>query len=327
MIGLGVGAEHLAAYARHPACEPAVICDLSADKLKEIERQYPGVAETTSEDNVLSDPAIDIVSIASYDAAHAAQAIAALKAGKHVFVEKPLCMTIAEAEQIRQLLHGRPDLQLSSNLILRRSPRFTLIKGMIDAGEFGTLFHVEGEYNYGRLHKLTEGWRGRDPKYSVILGGAVHMIDLLLWLTEQNIVEVSAFGNRIASAGSAAKCNDMVAALLRFEGGMTGTITANFGCVMPHGHGLSLFGTKATFINGSPDGQLHVSRDPSATPRRISAEPSAPSKGELIAGFINSIASGVEPIVSVDDVFRTMSVCLAIDKAVADGRPVEVEYV
>ena len=54
------------------------------------------------------------------------------------------------------------------------------MRELIAAGELGELFHLEGDYDYGRRHKLTDGWRGRIPYYSVVLGGAIHMVDLLL---------------------------------------------------------------------------------------------------------------------------------------------------
>ena len=51
-----------------------------------------------------------------------------------------------------------------------------------DAGDYGRAYYVEADYNYGRLWKLTDGWRGEIPFYSVVYGGAVHMIDLVCWL-------------------------------------------------------------------------------------------------------------------------------------------------
>jgi len=62
----------------------------------------------------------------------------------------------------------------------------------------GELFYLEGDYNYGRLHKFTTGWRGEIPFYSVTYGGAIHLIDLLIWLSEGKVSEVIATGNKIA---------------------------------------------------------------------------------------------------------------------------------
>ncbi|MCH8344467.1 MAG: Gfo/Idh/MocA family oxidoreductase [Planctomycetes bacterium] len=327
VIGLGVGEQHIIGYEQHPACEVVALCDSDVDRLKEVGRRHAPTALTSRADEVIQDPSIDIVSIATYDDVHAEQVIRAIEHGKHVFVEKPLCMGMEEARRIRAALGQRPNVRLSSNLILRVSPRFAAIKRRIDDGLFGSLFHIEADYNYGRLHKITDGWRGRLEHYSVVLGGAVHMVDLLLWLTGGRAVEVSAYGNNIATRGCGFRDNDMVVAILRFESGLTAKVTANFGCVLPHGHGLTVYGTGATFIQGDPHGRLYTSRDPQAPPELIVEPHPATAKGALIDNFIGAILGQRQPIVSEQDVFETMSVCLAIERSLRDGRPVRVTYV
>lgn len=327
VIGLGVGAQHIPAYNEISNCEVTSLCDIDAAKRTEFAVKYPNMLIADNAMPVLTDPAIDLVSIATYDDVHAQQIIAALEHEKHVFVEKPLCLHTNELRAIRQALKQRPHLKLSSNLILRRSPRFMRIKQMIEAGDFGELYHIQGEYNYGRLEKITKGWRGEIPYYSVVLGGGVHIIDQLLWMTKQRVVEVAAFGNGICSNGTAFHHEDMVAALLRFENSMTATITANFGCLRPHSHGLSIYGTKATFINGEPDGWLYTSRDPSVKAQIINQAHPGAAKGDLIESFVDYVLGNGEPEVSVDEVFDVMSVCLTIDKARQQKRTVEVEYI
>lgn len=327
VIGLGVGAQHISAYAAHSNCEVVSLCDIDAAKRTEFAVKFPNLSITDDATDVLNDPTIDIVSIASYDDVHAQQIIAALNNDKHVFVEKPLCLHANGVRDIRQALEQRPHLKLSSNLILRRSPRFMRIKQMIEDGSFGELYHLEAQYNYGRLAKITDGWRGEIPYYSVVLGGGVHIIDQLLWMTKQRVIEVAAFGNSICSNSTNFKHDDMVTAILKFESSMTANITANFGCMRPHGHGLAIYGTKATFVNGEPDGCLYTSRDPSDKPQVISDVHPGAAKGDLIASFVDSILGIAEPEVSADEVFDVMSVCLAIDKSKQQNRTIEVEYI
>ncbi len=327
IIGLGVGEQHIEGYRRHPAAVVSLLCDISKRKRDEVRRRHPDVAIVSEPDAILTDPGIDVVSIASWDEAHGDQVVQAIEHGKHVFVEKPLCVTVEQARRIRAALMLRPHLRLSCNLVLRHSPRFRLIRNMIADGRFGEIFHVEGEYNYGRLHKLTAGWRGRNPDYSVVLGGAVHVIDLLLWLTGRRVVEVCAFGNGIASAGSVFAGDDMVAALLRFEGGATGTVTANFGCVQPHGHGLTICGTQATFINDHPHGRLYTSRDPAVEPQQITAAHVGAGKGDLLPEFLNDVLGLGRSAVTIDETFAAASVSFAIDESRRRGAVVAVEYI
>src|SRR5262249_30168710 len=161
-------------------CELAAVCDFDPARLEEASKEWPNVRLFGRAEDLLDDPGIDVVSIASYDDAHADQVMRAIASGKHVFVEKPLGMTAEEGGQIRRLLDERPEVRLSSNLILRLSPRFRLLKQMINDGVFGRLYYVEGDYTYGRLQKITDGWRGQLPYYSAVLGGAVHLVDALL---------------------------------------------------------------------------------------------------------------------------------------------------
>jgi predicted dehydrogenase len=328
VIGLGVGQKHAAAYQNHPACELVAVCDVDEEKLAGAKALYPAVRLTKRADELYGDPSIDIISVASYDNFHCSQVVAALRHGKHVFVEKPLCVNEHELEQIRAELQVRPNQRLSSNLVLRTAPRFAYLKRIIGEGRLGRLFYAEGDYLYGRLHKITEGWRGKLDFYSVVYGGTIHLVDLLLWLTGDRVVEVSAFGNRIASADSEFKYNDMVAALLRFESGLVAKVGANFGCVFPHFHNVSIYGTEGTFVNGRKEAWLYSSRTPEAQPEQVLHEYPGRSKEELLHAFIDSLVGRANlDCVSSEDVFRSMSVCLAIEKAAQLRTTVQVRYV
>ncbi|MGH3050587.1 MAG: Gfo/Idh/MocA family protein, partial [Gaiellaceae bacterium] len=238
--------------------------------------------------------------------------------GKHVFVEKPLCTRREEAEELRELLAERPDRVLSSNLVLRASPRFRLVKELVDSGRLGRLYYAEADYDYGRLHKITEGWRGDLPHYSVVLGGGVHVVDLLLWLTGRRVVEVTAYGNRIASEGTKFRFDDLVVALLRFEDGMLGKVAANFGSATPHFHAVQLYGTEATFVNG-PEQAWLVDRE-----RREPVDAPYPGvgKGELIPAFVDAVLGRGRLTVEPAEVFAALDVCFAIDEAAERGRAV-----
>ncbi len=326
IIGLGVGEQHIAGYNAHPQCEVTRVWRVADERLEQVLARHPGLKAARNADEILEDPEIDVVSIASFDDHHYDQALQAIRNGKHAFIEKPICLYKDQAQAIRSLLKTRPEIKISSNLILRLSPRFKRIKRMIEQGEFGQLFSVEADYLYGRLEKITEGWRGRLDFYSVIYGGGVHAVDLLLWLTGDRVEEVTACGNQIASQDSQFKYNDCVTAILRFKSGIVGKVSVNFGCVHPHFHPVNIYGTKATFKNEYEGGRIFYSADPEKKPETMpEAYPGVP-KGALLYGFVESILNGKEAGVSADDVFKTMAVCFAIEKSAAKGKPVRVEY-
>lgn len=319
VIGLGVGEQHARAWQAHPDCELVAVCDLDAAKLE----PWSSVRTATDARELLADPDIDVVSIASWDDAHHDQVRMALESGKHVFAEKPLVLHEEEAIEVAELLRKPGAPRLSTNVPLRMSPRFELLRGWIAAGRFGELFHVEGDYDYGRRHKITEGWRGQIPYYSVVLGGAIHLVDLIVWLTGATITEVvAAASNGIATRGTAFRHDDFVTATMRTETGMTVKVNANLGCVSPHFHGLRVYGTDATFVNGLPDAALHTV---DGTEVVDAAYPGA-GKGDLIGPFVETILRDAAPRVSEADVFAALSVCFAIERATTGRGPVEIEY-
>jgi predicted dehydrogenase len=223
-------------------------------------------------------------------------------------------------------LDANPRLKLSSNLILRRSKRFLQVKRLIAEGRLGELYHLEADYAYGRLAKIVEGWRGALEDFSVIHSGGVHMVDLLMWFLGSEVAEVTAYGNRIATRGTRFRHDDCITAILRFRNGATGKMSANFGCVHPHFHPVSLYGTLATFQNTLEGGRLITDRTPGTAFEPVADPYPGCRKGELLGDFLDSIRDGREAEVSAAEVFRTMSVCFAIVESARQGAPVAVEY-
>jgi predicted dehydrogenase len=325
IIGLGVGEKHIAGYEADGRCQVVALCDVDLNKLKSVGERHPGRRLVSEPGALLSDPSIDAVSIASYDGAHYAQVMAALAAGKHVFVEKPVCLFEHELADIRQALAARPELKLSSNLILRKSPRFAGLRRQVQAGELGTPYYVEADYNYGRLGKITDGWRGHAEYYSVVHGGAIHMLDLLLWIFSERPVAVTAFGNSVATRGTAFRFKDCVTALLKFPSGLMAKITANFGCVLPHHHNLTVYGTAATFVHDQLGARLYTSRDPASVAQAVNDAYLGPAKGDMLPSFVSAILNGGEPEVTATDVLETMAVSLAIEKAAELEQTVRIQ--
>ncbi|QCO19887.1 gfo/Idh/MocA family oxidoreductase (plasmid) [Azospirillum brasilense] len=137
VIGLGVGEQHIEGFERHSACRVTVLCDIDHDRLAAVGARHPGRSLVSDPGQVLCDPNIDVVSIASYDDAHFQQVVTALEHGKHVFVEKPLCQTDVELDGIYRALLRHRGLRLSSNLPLRRVPRFLDLRARILSGAMG----------------------------------------------------------------------------------------------------------------------------------------------------------------------------------------------
>ncbi len=326
VIGLGVGEQHADGYARLEECEVVALCDQSEEKLSVVESRYAGVHATTDWQQLVADEQVQIVSIASCDNDHAEQAVAALDAGKNVFVEKPMCRSMKELCGIQDALVRQSHLHLASNLVLRAAPVYGWLRDSIRCGDLGEIYAIDGDYLYGRIHKITEGWRKDDDNYSVMQGGGVHLVDLMLWLTGERPIAVTAQGNGICTRGTAFNHSDFVASTFSFGSGMIGRITANFGCVHRHQHVLRVFGTKATFLLDDCGPRIHRSRntDSGAEPVDFAVLPSA--KWDLIPPFVQEISSGNRREQTSQHEFDLMSVCLAADRSLVEKDTVEIVY-
>ena len=324
VIGLGVGEQHVIGYQRIPNVEVTDICDIDPSVLKIVGDRNDVPNRHQDYKQITENPNIDVVSIASYDNCHAIQAISAFENGKHVMIEKPLALNRHEAEAI---LRAQQDSGrfLSSNLILRKSPRFQELKNWIAKGYFGEIVTIEGDYLHQILWKLTQGWRGEMEFYCVTYGGGIHMIDLMRWLLDEEIVEVCGMSNKKLTRGSKFNFDDTVTNLLKFKSGTVGRTTSNLGAQRPQIHGLSVYGTEKSFINDTPHAKLFHGEN-SEDIEIVETNYPGIDKFGLLPDFISSIRNGDEPEVSAKDVFRVMDICFACYESLKAKKTVNVDY-
>lgn len=326
VVGLGVGEQHARAYLRDSHCRLLWLHDLDRGRAREVAAALGAGRVADSFDQILNDPEVDVVSIASYDADHCEQVVAALRAGKHVFVEKPLCRTFEELRSVRQawLASAPSPRALASNLVLRSAPLYRRLREMIDRGGLGRVYAIDGEYLYGRLHKITEGWRSRETGYSVMAGGGVHLVDLAFWLTGLRPKSVAAVGNRICTEGTAFQYEDFVTTTARLSNGVVARFTANFGCVHRHQHVLRIYGTEGTFLYDDAGPRVHRSRDPEVPPQYWEETPLPATKGDLIPDFLSGIRRGRDWTREMQLTVDVMALCAASDEALRQQKTIKV---
>ena len=328
VVGLGVGEHHARAYLAADCCEVRWLYDLDPSKAERLAATLRAGRVARRYADILEDREVKLVSIASFDEAHFNQVVEALEAGKHVFVEKPMCRSIAELREIKRVWSRQPiPLKLCSNLVLRAAPVYHFLQKEIAAGALGKIYAFDGEYLYGRLEKITKGWRKDEKNYSVMLGGGVHLVDLMLGLTGERPDSVWAQGNNICTAGAVFQYHDFVAATMHFPSGLVGRITANFGCMHRHQHVVRVFGTKATFLYDDQGPRIHESRDPEVPAQPLELATLPASKGDLIPDFVRAIQHDTDTTVQTQHEFDIISICAAADLALASGKKIEVEYV
>ena len=327
IIGLGVGERHIAGYKKHPECRVIKICDLDKEKLKTCSKKYNDISITTSAKEILTDKSIDVVSIASYDFDHCDQILLGLENKKHLFVEKPICTNFLELDSITLALNQNPDIKFSSNLILRKSQRFIDLREQVKKGNFGDLYYLEGDYDYGRVKKILSGWRATMDSYSIMNGGGIHLIDLILWIHNKRVSEVFGYGNKIITNNKNNLKNDFVSALLRFEDKSCAKITANFGSVTKHHHKVCVYGSKKTFVQSHTGAAYFNNRDENSEVALLNDDYPGTSKGDMLYQFINNILYNSGQEVSSQEVIDSMTVSLFVEKSVMSGNPERVKYI
>jgi predicted dehydrogenase len=142
VVGLGYWGPNLVRnVADLTEAELAYICDLRPDRLERMSRRYPGARCTTSYDDVLNDPDVDGVAIATPVSTHYRLARAALLAGKHVLVEKPLAASSQDAEELVALA-AELDLLVMAGHTFVYSPPVNAVRELISSGELGQVYFI-----------------------------------------------------------------------------------------------------------------------------------------------------------------------------------------
>jgi predicted dehydrogenase len=181
-IGCGlIGKKRAAALSSIPGAELCCACDSDPARAFELSRQSPGCRAVTSIEEVLADPEVDAVIVSTTNAALAPAALAAVRAGRHVILEKPGALRAAE---LRDVLAATPaGIQVRVSYNHRFHPALQKARSLVDEGVLGPLMFIRGRYGHGGRPGYDREWRS-DPRLSgggELIDQGVHLIDLAGW--------------------------------------------------------------------------------------------------------------------------------------------------
>ncbi|MDQ1397460.1 MAG: hypothetical protein QOG64_2719, partial [Acidimicrobiaceae bacterium] len=190
----GMGYYHGLAARSVAGLEFVATCDTSAERRKAAEADFPGVRAYATVDELAGDDDVDAVVVATPPAFHAELALAMLRAGKHVACEKPLCLTVAEADELIATARSN-GLTLTVNQNRRWDPDFVAVRRAVDAGLLGQVFNIETFV--GGFEHPCRAWHSEVS----ISGGAAydwgsHHVDWILQLMEGQPRQVVAHGHK-----------------------------------------------------------------------------------------------------------------------------------
>ena len=234
---------------------------------------------------LLRDPQVQAVVIATPGALHAEQTIAALQAGKHVFVEKPLALDVASCERVEAVARQHPELVAMVGFVRRFDADYVEAKAQVDAGRVGRPFLVRSQTCD---MNDPEGFFVRFAPTSggIFLDCSVHDIDLARWLLGSHARAQRAFASgSIALHPGLADCGDVDngLAIVEFEGGARAVIYASR--TLAHGHETS---TEVIGTAGSVRVGVGAHRD------RVQTQDAAGAHHRVLADFAERFAEAFE---------------------------------
>ncbi len=333
VIGTGSISEfHLGPYSRHEDVTIRGVCDQNLERAQKVAAAYDGAQAYSDYQELLADPQIDAVSICTWNNTHAEISIAALRAGKHVLVEKPLCRTMEEAEQIAAVVQETGKL-LMVGFVRRYDNNAQMLKRFSDEGDFGDIYYAKASYI--RRFGNPGGWfsdierSGGGPLIDI----GVHVIDLC-WYLMGRPEPLSVSGNTYYELGNRAHIQhlshykaadydatkndveDMANVMIRFKNGASLLVDVSFSLHARENEGMiKLYGSKGGF---EVDPAVSITTEKYNTVLNIQPQVDhagfqfAEAFDNEIRHFIECVRTGEQPISPVEDGVQMMRMLTGI---------------
>ncbi|CAA9433301.1 oxidoreductase domain protein [uncultured Rubrobacteraceae bacterium] len=347
ILGCGViGPHHARAIAGLDSAQLVAAADADPGRARKLAGEH-GCAPFPSLEDMLSGADLDAVCVCTPSGLHAGDAIAALEAGKHVVIEKPVDVTLEAADRLleAQRATGRKVAVVSQH---RFDAATLAVRDAISRGGFGRLTSGSAEVRWWRPQAYYDsgGWRGtrKLDGGGALINQSIHSIDLLQWLMGP-VVEVTAYTGLLAH--ERIEVEDTATAILKFEGGALGTIVATTAAypgltarIAVHGdRGSAIIdddelryfhaggGGDAHGAAGNQAGQVMERFGGGATGTGAGADPGSLSMAHRaqIQDFIEAVREGREPLVNVEEGRKPIAIIAAIYESALTGGPVRVE--
>lgn len=325
VIGLGFfGEKHAEVAATLPNVELRAVCTRRDARRRQIRRRLNVPDDYRDYHELLADPEIEAVSIVTHIADHAEPAIAALRAGKHVLLEKPMAATVAACDRIIAAAENADRLLMVGH-ICRFNPRYAAVRERIAAGDLGRIVSM-----YARRNIPAARSESVLPNIGPLMGDGIHDTDLMLWMSGDRIQSV--YAQTLSVRGL--KNPDLGWAMYRFQRGAIGVIENVW--FLPPGtpfgihEQLEIIGTEgAAYVHG---GDMNVnihSRGKVEFPDTIywpqmHGEPIGALRTEM-AHFVDCVQRGVKStVVTPADARAAVQALAAAERSAATSKVVVI---
>lgn len=268
--------------------------------------------------DVLSDPQVDAVVLATPHSLHHGQIVQAARAGKHVFVEKPFTLTRATAEDAVHACRSA-GITLAAGFNRRYAPSFVELMRRVRAGEIGDVLHVEGQHSGpAGLQLEPQSWRASraESPGGAMTARGVHALDAMIHIAGLARSVYALSGRREIPVD----IDDTTSMLLEFAGGATGYLgslhaTGDF-------YRVHAFGSKGWL---EVRGDIELIACGLSGPRNALVLPAADKERAELEAFADAAAAKVPFVVPSEELVNGVAVLEAIAASAASGRPVRTE--
>jgi predicted dehydrogenase len=334
VVGLGEGRSIMSAALQSKQWELHKVCDLNPDICEKRAAEFDFHQWTTSYDELLSDPEIDVIAIYTPDQLHLTHVRQAVEAGKHVVCTKPLIPSLDGAAELLDLVNST-----DRKVFVGQSSRFfePMIHQRADfeKGRHGEIHTVETHYITDGRWFLEKAW-SRQKGFSWMYGFMIHAVDLARWYLP-NISEVVGFGfNSTANRGYGVDSWDSMRFLLRDSEGriaqVSGTYTVptlgqevepSMSCIIRGAQGVSRaeYSNLSYFTNFTGEGKTAHSYD-EKKPYYFRFEGNSHHAGEYqnyIEYFADCLDSGETPLPNATEAIHTLAIMQAMERSIHGG--------
>lgn len=258
IVGLGwVAGAHIETFKNVRGARVTAVCSRREQNPAELQSRFGIPLKTyTRLEDMLAD--VDVVDICTPHPLHKEQAIAAAKAGKHLIIEKPLCLSWADALAIRDAIRAAR-VKACVCFEVRYSAQATLTKSILDQGLLGDVHYAEVDYFHGigPWYKQFEWNVKREFGGSSLLTAGCHALDTLLYFMNEPVEELTSYSTKSRSAVMAPYEYDTTSStLLRFKSGKVGKAASVIDCIQPYYFHSHLVGSEGSLL----DNKLHSAR-------------------------------------------------------------------
>jgi predicted dehydrogenase len=330
IVGTGVaGNYHAAGISQTPGARLVAVCGAAGGaesaRTRELAARFSVEVEPSFE-SLIRRTDIDAVCICTPSGIHAMQSAFAAQAGKHVLVEKPMALTLADADLMIAECRAE-SVRLGVSLQRRTDPMNLAVRAAVEQGALGELVlgSITIPYLRTQAYYDSAAWRGTYELDGggVLMNQGIHLVDLLLWFMG-DVKRVVAFEETL---GHELQVEDTLTAALRFANGALGTITATTCAAPGFPHRVEVYGTRGgiqiegdriirwecdvpnPFKMSEIDTPIEAGAGASAT--GISAE----GHGRVVQDFVQAIREGREPLISGPEGRRSVATVLSVYEA------------